>query len=132
MTSCPEEMVLRIWGFWKSVSWEIEIRPSRQNIEFSAIELIVRDSAIESKSWPWSRVVGSLPQWQRIEFSTIESKLSFSDLDTFIAPNSILWRSIHMNATASTKRKMPSEAYKIFDLFSIYFPVIVSGQMFIG
>ena len=25
MTSCPEEMVLRIWGFWKDVSWILTI-----------------------------------------------------------------------------------------------------------
>ena len=25
MTSCPEEMVLRIGGFWKRVSWELDL-----------------------------------------------------------------------------------------------------------
>ena len=35
MTSCPEEMVLRIWGFWKEpveirpLRWELGIRPLR-------------------------------------------------------------------------------------------------------
>ena len=41
MTSCPEEMVLRMWEFWKDVSWafdrwkiELEIRPLRHAVEF--------------------------------------------------------------------------------------------------
>ena len=33
MTSCPEELVLRIWGFWKTVSWEIEIGRCSQATE---------------------------------------------------------------------------------------------------
>ena len=34
MTSCPEEMVLRIWGFWKRVSWDWT---SEARIGYSAV-----------------------------------------------------------------------------------------------
>ena len=34
MTSCPEEMVLRIWGFWKRVSWELGIRLLSRRVKF--------------------------------------------------------------------------------------------------
>ena len=34
MMPCPEEMVLRIWGFWKRVSWGVEIGPWRLRIVF--------------------------------------------------------------------------------------------------
>ena len=38
MTSCPEEMVLRIWGFWKRVIWELnfdqEGRQVSRRVEF--------------------------------------------------------------------------------------------------
>ena len=52
MTSCPEEMVLRIWGFWKD---SVEIGPLRQ-------ELGIRPLRVEF--WPFKDVVGlfgSLP-----------------------------------------------------------------------
>ena len=34
MISCPEEMVLRIWGFWKE---SVEIGSWRQRVEFSTV-----------------------------------------------------------------------------------------------
>ena len=40
MTSCPEEMVLRIWGFWKRVSWDWTIKA---RVGYSAVE-----------SWIWT------------------------------------------------------------------------------
>ena len=35
MTSCPKEMVLRIWGFWKSVIWDWKIEA---RVETSVVE----------------------------------------------------------------------------------------------
>ena len=51
MTSCPEEMVLRIWGFWKRVSWRLTLDyASRQlsfclfghRVEFSTVAAVVK------------------------------------------------------------------------------------------
>ena len=46
MTSCPEEMVLRIWRFWKRVSWELTLDHvsrqlgSRQTVEVEDLRLL--------------------------------------------------------------------------------------------
>ena len=34
MTSCPEEMVLRIWGFWKRVSWRLTLDHGVKKLSF--------------------------------------------------------------------------------------------------
>ena len=34
MTSCPVEMVLRIWGFWKRVSWELTLDHGGRELSF--------------------------------------------------------------------------------------------------
>ena len=34
MTSCPEETVLRIWGFWKRVSWELTLDHAGRQLSF--------------------------------------------------------------------------------------------------
>ena len=39
ITSCPEEMVLRICGFLKKGQLRVEIGPWRQRVKFSTIEL---------------------------------------------------------------------------------------------
>ena len=45
MTSSTEEMVLRIWGFWKRVSWEFRLDqflPLRHRVKFSTIAAAVK------------------------------------------------------------------------------------------
>ena len=49
MTSCPEETVLRIWRFWKRVSWRLTLDHGGRVVEFSAIEAV---------SWVFGRCGG--------------------------------------------------------------------------
>ena len=52
MTSCSEEMVQRIWRFWKDVSWDVAIGPWKHRVEF-------------------------LPLRHRVEFSTVAAAVKF-------------------------------------------------------
>ena len=48
MTSCPEEMRLRIWGFWKEA---VEIEPWRQRVEFLPLRHWIEFSTVEACGW---------------------------------------------------------------------------------
>ena len=64
MTSCPEEMVPRIWGFWKRVSWELTLDHGGRELSFCHWV----------GSWDWTMVSSS---WG---FGRWVEELSFSDL----------------------------------------------------
>ena len=68
MTSCPEEMVLRMWGFWKRVSWGWTIESSSLGIGHWVEELsfsdLYRQRWIEilnttrcAERWSWVSIV---------------------------------------------------------------------------
>ena len=51
MTSCPEKMVLRIWGFLKKSQLRVEIGPWKQKVGFLPLGHRVEFSTVEACSW---------------------------------------------------------------------------------
>ena len=68
MTSCPQAMVLRIWRFWKRVSWELTLDhvgrqlgslPLRQTVEVEDFRL--NHASGQLSFCHWDRELSSLP-----------------------------------------------------------------------
>ena len=57
MTSFPEEMILRIWGFWKRVSWELTLDHGSRQLSLLPLGHRVEFSTVEDVVW----IFGSLP-----------------------------------------------------------------------
>ena len=75
MTSCPEVMVPRIWGFWKRLQFGVDCGPGNQTIE----SLPLGHRELGSLAWSWDFEVG--PSSWKVDFGPCRQTVGLSAIE---------------------------------------------------